>query len=205
MNTTLSLDSINDFFRTVAISTSHEPASSFIDAANSGDAPTFQFHTISSSVVLSLLNKLDVSKSVGPDGISARFLMEVTEPFAAPLTKLYNKSLETGIIPNQWKCSNVIPVHKGGSCDNPGNFRPISVVPVVAKVFEKIVASQLNSYFEDHQLLSIYQGFFRYRASHWWNKFPNRVPLPINLPPQYMTTFYTPGYYSRLLKTIHVK
>ena len=76
-NTTLSLDSINDFFQTVAISTSHEPASSFIDSANTGDAPTFQFHTISSSVVLSLLNKLDVRKSVGPDGISARFLNQL--------------------------------------------------------------------------------------------------------------------------------
>ena len=52
-----------------------------------------------------------------------------------------------------------------GSCDNPGNFRPISVVPVVAKVFEKIVASQLNSNFEDHQLLSIYQGAYRHGKS----------------------------------------
>ena len=74
-------------------------------------------------------------KSVGPDGISARFHKEVAEPIVAPLTKLYNKSLETGVVPNQWKCSNITPVHKGGSCDNPGNFGPISVVPVVAKVF----------------------------------------------------------------------
>ena len=165
INTTLSLDSINDFFRTIAISTSHEPASNFIDSTNSGDTPTFHFQIISSSAVLSLLNKLDVRKSVGPDGISARFLKEVAEPIAAPLTKLYNRSLETGIIPNQWKCSNVTPVHKGGSCDNPGNFRPISVVPVVAKVFEKIVASQLDTYFEDRQLLSIYQGAYRHGKS----------------------------------------
>ena len=64
-------------------------------------------------MVLSLLNKLDVRKSVGPDGISARFLKEVAESVAAPLTKLYNKSLETGVVPNKWKCSNVTPVHKG--------------------------------------------------------------------------------------------
>ena len=86
MNTSLSLDSINDFFRTVAISSSHEPASNFTDCTNSDDAPTFHFQTISSSVVLSLLNKLDVRKSVGPDGISARFLKEVAESVAAPLT-----------------------------------------------------------------------------------------------------------------------
>ena len=116
-------------------------------------------------MVLSLLKKLDVRKSVGPESLSAHFLKEVAEPIAAPLTKLYNKSLESGIVPNQWKCSNVTPVHKGGSCGNPGNFRPISVVPVVAKIFEKIVASQLNSYFEDHQLLSMYQGAYRHGKS----------------------------------------
>ena len=58
------------------------------DSPNSGDEPVFQFHTISSSVVLQLLNKLDVRKSVCPDGISVCFLKEVAEPIAAPLTKL---------------------------------------------------------------------------------------------------------------------
>ena len=50
---------------------------------------------------------------MGPDGISACFLKEVAEPIAAPLTKFYNKSLEAGVVLNQWKCSNVTPVHKG--------------------------------------------------------------------------------------------
>ena len=45
-----------------------------------------------------------------------------------------------------WKKSNVTPVHKGGNTDDPGNYRPISVVPIVAKVFEKMIASQLNMF-----------------------------------------------------------
>jgi len=80
---------------------------------------------------------------------------------AAPLTKIYNKSLNSGCFPLDWKRSNVTPVHKGGSCDSPGNFRPISVVPIVAKIFEKIVGFQLSSYFETHQLYSAYQGAYR--------------------------------------------
>lgn len=85
----------------------------FLDSAKSGDTPMFQFHAISSSAVLSLVNELDAKKPVGLDGISVCFLKEIAEPITAPLTTLYNKPLEAYIIPNQWKCSNVTPVHKG--------------------------------------------------------------------------------------------
>ena len=58
------------------------------------------------------------------------------------------------------KC-NVTPIHKSGSFEDPGNFRPISVVPIIAKLLEKIVAYQLNSYFEKNGLLFDYQGAYR--------------------------------------------
>ena len=65
---------------------------------------------ISEPVVLSLLSRLDIRKSVGPDGLSARFLKEVAEQIVTPLTKIYNKSLESGVRSSQdWKCSNVTP------------------------------------------------------------------------------------------------
>ena len=103
--------------------------------------PTLVMNLFSvSSVVLQLLNKLDVRKSVRPDGISVCFLKEVSEPIAAPLTKLLINLWK----PHQWKCSNVTPVHKGDHVTIQQNFKPISVVPIVAKVFEKIVASQLH-------------------------------------------------------------
>ena len=64
-----------------------------------------------------------------------------------PLTTLYNESLREGIIASAWKQSNITPIHKGGCTDDPSNYRlAISVVPVVAKVFEKIVSTQLHSY-----------------------------------------------------------
>ena len=52
---------------------------------------------------------------MGPDGLSARFLKEVSDEIVDPLTKLYNKSLQTGVFPNEWKRCNVTPVHKGGA------------------------------------------------------------------------------------------
>ena len=63
--------------------------------------------------VFSLLNRLDIRKSLGPDSLSGRFLKEVAEQIVTPLTKIYNKSLESGVVPQDWKCSNVTPVHKG--------------------------------------------------------------------------------------------
>ena len=68
----------------------------------------------------------------------------------------YNKSLQQGIVPQAWKQSHITPVHKGGSFDEASNFRPISVVSVVAKILEKIVSTQLSSYLENHNLLHHY-------------------------------------------------
>ena len=69
--------------------------------------------------------------------------------------------MSSGTIPLEWKKCNVTPIHKSGSFEDPGNFRPISVVPIIAKLLEKIVAYQLNSYFEKHGLLFDYQGAYR--------------------------------------------
>ena len=49
-------------------------------------------------------------------------------------------------VPSDWKKSNVTAVHKSGCMDDPSNFRPISVVPILAKILEKLVASQLSIY-----------------------------------------------------------
>ena len=100
VDTALSLDDINSFFCTVAVTPEHQPATCF-NATESGDSPAdiFQFNMTSEPVVLSLLSHLDVRKSVGLDGLSARFLKEVAEQIVIPLTKIYNKSLESGEVP----------------------------------------------------------------------------------------------------------
>ena len=93
----VSLDSINNFFQTVAISSKHQSADSYVlPACDTGD---FSFDRITVSTVLSHLSTLDVSKSTGPDGLSAAFLKEVANEIAVPLTNLYNQSLLDGFIP----------------------------------------------------------------------------------------------------------
>ena len=77
---------------------------------------------------------------------------------AKPLTVIFNQSLQTGIVPSVWKFSNVTPIYKRGDKSDLGNFRPISVVPVVAKLLEKLIANQLRSYLESCHLLHDHQG-----------------------------------------------
>ena len=64
------------------------------------------------------------------------------------------------MVPQSWKCSNVTPVHKGGPCNDQGNFRPISVVSIAAKILEKVVSNQLHYFLEGDELLSPYQGAY---------------------------------------------
>ena len=90
-----SLDSVNDFVRSVAVTADHCLASTYClpeDLPPATDTDNFQFSTITSSTVCAMLSALDVRKSVGPDGISARFLKEIAEVVAEPLTKMFNKS-----------------------------------------------------------------------------------------------------------------
>ena len=64
-------------------------------------------------------------------------------------------------MPLAWKRSHITPVYKGGVPDDPSNYRPIAVVPVVAKILEKIVTTQLSMFLELNNLLHPHQGAYR--------------------------------------------
>ena len=69
----LSLDSINDFFRNIAVSRHHQPASSWTPPANCEHTCAFRFSSFTCSDVLAQLQNVDVNKAAGSDGVSARF------------------------------------------------------------------------------------------------------------------------------------
>ena len=99
----------------------------------------FQFSTSSEEDVLHILSHLNTSKSTGPDGISAGLLKLTAPSVTASLTVLFNYSLATGSVPGEWKTANITPVPKGGDKQQANNYRPISVLPIISKVFEKLV------------------------------------------------------------------
>ena len=153
----LSLDSLNDYFQTVAVGPTHQ---GFIIPQDSLAPNPYSFNTVSVSLVRSHLLSLDITKSTGPGNLSARFLRAIANQIVAPLTDIFNCSLSSGQVPSEWKRSHITPIYKGGSPDDPSNFRPISVVPIIAKILEKIVSDQLSIYLEDNHLLHPHQGAY---------------------------------------------
>ena len=83
-------------------------------------------------------------------------LLRLSAPLIAPLiAHIFNLSLCSGLVPSDLKLACVTPIYKGkGVKSDPGNYRPISVIPPLAKIIEKSVKAQLISYFVNNSLLS---------------------------------------------------
>ena len=119
----------------------------------------FHFSYISAHEVLSALNQLNSKKSPGLDGISLKLLKDTSDVIAQPLDNIFNISLQTGIFPDEWKIVKVSPVNKEGSKTDCGNYRPISVSSVIAKLFEGLVYNQLRTFISDNNILVEQQSF----------------------------------------------
>ena len=98
------------------------------------------------------LSKLSKSKATGLDEIYSRLLRECPDLISESLTPIFNRSINTGIFPDEWKYAKVIPIHKHGKRNCTDNYRPISIIPVVAKVFERIIYNQLSLFFSENSL-----------------------------------------------------
>ena len=121
----------------------------------------FKFEKVDEEDVLKLLRGLDVNKAVGLDNISAKLLRMTAPVISRSLASLLNFSLENGQVANDWKLARVTPVPKESSSENLDNFRPVSVLPVIAKVLERVVHRQLYVYLEKYSILNVAQSGFR--------------------------------------------
>ena len=84
------------------------------------------------------------NKAIGLNNISARLLKEAAPIVTQTLTFIINLSFTTGIFPDAWKLARVSPVFKEGLKTDPNSYRPISVLPVVSKLIERVVFNQVN-------------------------------------------------------------
>jgi len=96
--------------------------------------------------VFRILDNLNVEKATGPDGIGNKILKEAAISFAKPLSELFNLCLGLGHFPDKWKLAQIIPVFKNGDPTNCTNYRPISLLPCVSKVFERLLFNHIFGY-----------------------------------------------------------
>ena len=115
---------------------------------------------VSERAVFELLSALDATKACGPDLILAGLLKEGTAETSHSLTKIFNLTLCSNTLPQDWLSAHIVPVHKKCDKRNPSNYRPISLTSVVAKTLERLVHREIVSALENKELLSGYQYGF---------------------------------------------
>ena len=125
----------------------------------------FTLKTVSETEVLKILKSLKPKRSYGIDGITSEVLKLGAEILVVPLTYIINFSIVTGKFPTEWKVAKVIPFHKKGDKKSFKNYRPVSLLPVPGMVLEKIIALQIEEFFEQNQLLGSFQFGFRKNKS----------------------------------------
>ena len=125
---------------------------------------TFEFETVHEETIFEHINELKNKNSTGKDGISSKLLKTIKTSLIKPLTLIFNQMLITGIFPERLKIAKVLPLYKKDDKVLLNNYRPISLLSVISKIFDRIIYNQLYSYFENKNIL--YSGQYGFRIKH---------------------------------------
>ena len=139
--------------------------SSYRDYLSERIESNFEFRLVDSHNIKQIIKGIKTSRSNGHDGISSELLKLISNDIADSITLIINQSLKSGIFPNQLKIAKVTPIYKKDDKKIITNYRPISVLPVVSKVFETVIHEQLSDYFLSNNLFSAQQYGFRKNSS----------------------------------------
>ncbi|XP_072014831.1 uncharacterized protein [Amphiura filiformis] len=137
------------------------------DVCKSVDYSTvpFKFKEIDEDFILKQLSSLQSGKATGIDDISSRLLKAGANKISKPLAYILNLTILTTSIPKEWKKAIVSPIFKAGKKSDCSNYRPISVLPVISKILERAVHTQVYEYLQHNGLLTTPQSGFRPKHS----------------------------------------
>ena len=127
----------------------------------------FAFHLIDNTTTLRIDKNTKSSTSKGHDGrsISSEFFKLITADVSKCITTIINQSLTSGIFLNSLKFAKFTPIFKKENNKLITNYRPISVLPVISKIFETVISEQLSDYFLTNNLLRSQQYGFKKNSS----------------------------------------
>ena len=117
--------------------------------------------SVSGADVLSIIRGLNPNKASGSDGISGQMLLLCDESVVLPLEIIFENILETSTYPDMWKLANVTPIFKKEDKQLVKNYRPISLLPICGKIFEKLIFNSLYFYLNSNDLITPNQSGFR--------------------------------------------
>ena len=117
--------------------------------------------TFTKDEVLEVLYSIDPDKSCGPDNVPGRLLNEAAPWITEPLAHLFNLSMSTGSLPQDWTRANITPICKKGDKHSPCNYRPVSLTSLISKVMERLIHAKLKDFLIEHKKLNPLQHGFR--------------------------------------------
>ena len=142
----LSCINFNNFFADIGPSlASKVPSTQFShkDFLVGHFADCFFLNPTSPAEVASIVHSLKNSKCEGVDGLSMSLIKETIDLLAAPLSHICNLSFQRGVFPDKLKIAKILPVFKSDDPSLFSNYRPISILPCLSKVFEKLFLPQI--------------------------------------------------------------
>ncbi|XP_063409008.1 uncharacterized protein LOC134692484 [Mytilus trossulus] len=118
-----------------------------------------EFSAISNEFVDKKLKNLDIKKATGIDGISVKVLKLAQPVITKPIFELINKTIKSATFPDKFKEAQVVPLHKKNNVLDVGDYRPVSIVQAISKMFERAIYKQLVEYFNTrfHPYLSAFR------------------------------------------------
>lgn len=115
--------------------------------------------------ILKIVNKMKPKTSFGNDEIPTKIIKASIFNILSPLTHIINRSLMTGMIPNQLKIARIIPIYKTSDHKLLKNYRPISLLPSLSKIYEKVMSNKIMSYLNSQNILYKHQYGFKPKCS----------------------------------------
>ena len=150
------VENFNEYFAKVGENTFKKSKENVVDANEFSDnvnrtsniLGNFRPQPVDMVTLVLTIKDLKCTNSKGSDGITYRFLIDSLPVLIFYILIIVNTSIVTGKYPDPWKYPYITPIFKSGNADNAANYRPISLLPIISKILEKIIANQLSAFLE---------------------------------------------------------
>ena len=161
-------ESFNSFFSNISMSIRNKipfANKNFRNYLPNANLNSIFLSPTSTEEVLNCINNINSNKATGPNSIPPKILNLLKHDLSVTLSKLINLSFSSGTFPSLLKTAKVIPVYKKGSPFEVENYRPISLLSNLDKIFQKLMHKRVIRFLESHKVL--YSLQFGFRAKHF--------------------------------------
>ena len=154
---------LNDYFASVV----HDPEGNECNVPSQPDVEdVFQIQLPSEVEIIHLLESTESKSSAGHDGLPGHIIKNFASSLGPSIYEVFNASINQNTFPDEWKKSNVCAIWKNkGKKSDPSNYRPISIIPILGRLLEKVVSRQLTNFCDAYNVIPKEQFGFRKNSS----------------------------------------